>query len=126
MTRGPHTIDFCGIKLVRWGYRSRRAVRVHKGTYSVALCPNGSVAVDMDSAFERRRDSKPYTNRRLAIDLRDLKAISTEQFSAHVSLCDSADSAKECQTARYEIENAAEILGITFTKEQRKIIRQKS
>jgi hypothetical protein len=119
MAKESHSVEFCGIKLVRWGYRPRRAVRVYQGNYAVALNPNGSVAVSADSPFEYRYSGKPWLNRRLAEDLRDIKAISDLAFREHIKLCDVADLARKRRDAVDEIERAAEIIGLRLTKAQR-------
>lgn len=117
-------IEFCGIRLVRWGYRPRRAKVVYQGYYAVCLNPNGSAAVSADDPFKHHPSEKPYLNRRLATDLFEIKAISRGAFEGHIAACDAADKTRKRRDARDELEIAAEILGIKFTKAQRTKIRK--
>lgn len=131
MARGPNSVEFCGVKLVRWGYRPRRAVKVMLGYCTLALLKNGSVACSADSPFDNRKrgwrrdpQGQTYLNEHLANDLLELGAITKAQHTAHMAKFKARLTRRKIRAAANDILNNAGLLGIKFTIDQSRLISQ--
>jgi hypothetical protein len=123
MFGNKHTVEFCGIKLVKWGSRPRLATKVLIRTCTLALTPDGSVACNWDSPFKRRPANEgPYLNADLAADLHALGVIDNATLKRHAAEFAARKAIRDGKDASWRIEKAADALGIKFTRDQRKTI----
>lgn len=118
MASKARSFEFCGRKIVQWGYRPRRAVKVHRGHFLVALCPSGLVAVDAERIFKHRGDLHPTTQQRLASDLYEVGAITIAEMKHAHQRASEARAAKERRDTVATFESAADELGIALSKRQ--------
>lgn len=118
MSGKAQSFEFCGRKIVPWGYRARRAVKVYRGFHLVALCPSGAVAVDADRLFKSDGALSPSARHRLAADLFEVGAISARCCDEQQKIAHAGEIAKRRKEAADEIAEHAETLGVKFTKAQ--------
>jgi hypothetical protein len=120
-----NSVQFMGVKLVRFGYRPRRVVKVVRDGYSTyAALSNGTVACSNDKLFESNamyvQPGDEYLNERLANALRNLNIITAEQHEKHLSKIFEKKRRRNQREAAGQFADGAKTLGIKLTATQRR------
>jgi hypothetical protein len=130
MAKKPHSVEFCGVKLVRWGYRPRNCVKVVIGQYTLALLKNGAVACSSDKPFEVRSrafmrdpDSYVFLSKYLADDLFALGAITAKVRDEHKQRISERLEKRKARDAATAVRDGAKLFGISLTPAQNEILK---
>lgn len=123
MAKVPNSIEFCGIRLVRFGYRPRAAVKVYVGSTTLVLLKNGNVACSSDKPFEYEKRGyyrspldRGYVSKSLVDDLLKLGAVTKQDHKTHVALAYLRERTRKQRRAAEQIMIDAETLNIALPK----------
>lgn len=119
--------EFLGVRLIQMGSRPRKAVKVLVSQYTMALLPNGSVAILLSkSDYEHPDRWSVWRQRTMAAQLHEIGAIDLRTYDDFMAKTQQAFLRAEARIAARDLDYSASTLGIKLTAAQKRQIARKT